>query len=45
MELCSEGHDEVCFDGMYCPACELIKEHNAKVEKLEEQIESLEEQV
>lgn len=21
MELCSEKHDEVCFDGRRCPAC------------------------
>lgn len=45
MEICSDGHDEVCYNGMYCPACELIKQHEEKVSKLEEQIESLEEQV
>ena len=26
MELCSSGHDEVCYDGRKCPACELYEE-------------------
>lgn len=21
MELCTDGHDEVCFDSKYCPVC------------------------
>jgi hypothetical protein len=26
MILCDDGHDEVCYDGRNCPACELLKE-------------------
>lgn len=26
MNLCSDGHDEICYTGRKCPACELIKE-------------------
>ncbi len=25
MELCNDGHDEICFDQRNCPACELVK--------------------
>lgn len=24
MNLCSKNHDEVCFEGRVCPACELV---------------------
>jgi hypothetical protein len=23
MNLCSEGHDEVCYEGRNCPVCDL----------------------
>jgi len=26
MDICSSGHDEICFEGRKCPLCELIKE-------------------
>ena len=26
MILCSEGHEEVCYEGRTCPACDAIKE-------------------
>lgn len=26
MQLCSSGHDEVCYEGRDCPACEKISE-------------------
>jgi hypothetical protein len=41
MTLCSDGHDEVCFEGRSCPACELrdeIKELEKKIENLEEEL-------
>jgi hypothetical protein len=24
MELCSKKHDEVCYEGRVCPACDLL---------------------
>lgn len=39
MNLCSEGHDEVCYDGRNCPACSLIDE----VTSLKHEIINLEE--
>lgn len=26
MLLCSDGHEEVCYDGKQCPVCEAIQE-------------------
>jgi hypothetical protein len=51
MELCSSGHDEVCYESRTCPACEIKKELEtermevtaleAVVERLEGEIEEL----
>ena len=29
MEICSYGHDEVCYSGRNCPMCEIIKDKDA----------------
>ena len=37
MNLCSDGHDEVCYEGRDCPMCllnGLIEELNIEVEDL-----------
>lgn len=39
MNLCSDGHDEICFEGRHCPACSLIQE----IEKLEKEVDCLKE--
>lgn len=26
MYLCDDGHDEICYEGKYCPCCEMIKQ-------------------
>ena len=38
MNLCSEGHDEVCFEGTECPVCDQIN----CIAGLEDEINSLE---
>jgi predicted RNase H-like nuclease (RuvC/YqgF family) len=35
LNICSKNHDEICFDGIYCPACEIIEDLEDKVEQLE----------
>ena len=45
MTLCSDGHDEVCFDGRNCPVCaelDNIKDYKKTIETLEKQISDLE---
>ena len=41
MELCDNGHEEICFSVDTCPACEL----NDQVTELESQKEELEDKV
>jgi hypothetical protein len=41
MDLCSSGHDEVCYNARRCPVCE----EQDKVVSLEKEIELLKEQV
>lgn len=35
MTICDNGHDEICFEGGNCPACELIDEINTLKKDLE----------
>ena len=42
MNLCAEGHEEVCFEGRNCPACEIIKDKDKEIAKLEQQVSNLE---
>ena len=48
MTLCSDGHEEVCYDGSDCPVCEKQEELDDVQEDLdaaEEKIKELEEQI
>lgn len=38
MNLCSNGHEEVCFEGRNCPLCDKMEE----ISNLEKEIEDLE---
>ena len=41
MELCSSGHDEVCFEGRQCPVCEAISDKNQETEDMIKEIDDL----
>jgi len=42
LEICNDGHGEICFDGFgYCPACLAIEEMELKVKDLEKELELL----
>lgn len=48
MELCSDGHDEVCYEGSVyadCPVCIIIKEKDDTIEELTNDNEDLKSQV
>jgi len=45
MNLCSNGHDEICYEGHSCPVCELITDNTSKIESLEGQVKELEQKV
>jgi hypothetical protein len=41
VNLCSDGHDEVCFDGRICPVCATIKEKDETIESLQDKVSEL----
>jgi hypothetical protein len=45
MNLCDDDHDEVCFDSRHCPVCEIIKDNKDYVEKLQDEIGDLTQQL
>lgn len=48
MKFCEDGHEEVCYECIWCPACEVLHDLGRKDELLQEaltEIESLEEAV
>jgi len=45
MEMCEDGHDQVCYDSRNCPVCEEIKRYSDLEDEnynLKEKIEELE---
>jgi hypothetical protein len=48
MEICEDGHDQVCFDARNCPCCEVLKMNSDlddKVFELNEEIDELKEEI
>lgn len=41
MNLCNDGHDEICYEGRICPACSVLEE----VATLKDRIETLEQRL
>ena len=42
MEICSDGHGEVCYEGRRCPACDLQLDMQGEIDDLKDQINQLE---
>jgi hypothetical protein len=42
MNLCSDRHDEICYDAPTCPFCDMREEKDTEIEDLKKQIPSLE---
>ena len=42
MNLCSNGHDEVCFDGFDCPVCQMEADKESAIDILNDKILDLE---
>ena len=40
MNLCSKNHEEICYEGKWCPLCDVLKER----EELEKENERLKEE-
>ena len=39
MNLCSEGHDEVCYEGRSCPACDLRSDLESQIKDLNNELD------
>lgn len=45
MNLCSEKHDEICFEGRDCPLCEMRGGKDGAISDMEDEIETLTEEI
>ena len=45
MELCSDGHNEVCFEGRDCPICLMVNDYEQQIYDLRYTIDILEDEV
>ena len=45
MNLCSNGHEEICFESRKCPVCIIIGEHESEIEDLKWEIDSLKSEI
>lgn len=41
MNLCDDGHDEVCYDSNFCPVCMMRNEKNEEIKSIESKEEEL----
>ena len=39
MEICSNNHDEVCYEGFVCPVCRMQEEMQDKIDKLQSELD------
>jgi len=48
MKICSEGHDELVYEGKYCPACQIndqLDDANDDADKLRDEVVDLSEKI
>lgn len=45
MNICANNHDEVCYEGHHCPACEVADDLNEAISKLQDKLSALENQI
>lgn len=43
MNLCSDKHDEVCYEGRTCPVCDLRSDKDDEIERLTQKVKEEEE--
>jgi hypothetical protein len=45
MQLCSDRHEEICYETKQCPACEVITDLENEIQSLLYKIERLERRI
>lgn len=41
MNLCSEDHDEICYEGRICPLCDALEDADITQEEMQKEIDQL----
>ncbi len=41
MDLCSDGHEEVCFETRECPACAAIGEKQSEIDDMKSELKEV----
>ena len=42
MNLCSDGHEKICFEGRICPLCDMRDELRAEIINRDKEIQAME---
>lgn len=45
MNICSTGHEEICFEGRKCPFCDELATKEAEINRLNEDIHDLKNEI
>jgi len=45
LNICNAGHDDVVYDGAFCPCCTAIDEKNKEIDSLEDNIRALDDEL
>jgi len=45
MKLCCDGHNEICYDSHYCPACDIREDLKNEIFALKEDVIDLNDQI
>lgn len=45
MNLCSNDHDEVCYEGRQCPVCDLLTDKGKEIDQAQDEISNLQDRI
>lgn len=45
MNICHDGHEEICFEGRKCPFCDELATKEAEIDRLNEDIDDLKNEI
>lgn len=45
MELCSDNHEEICFEGRTCPYCDMLEKKDEEIQELKDKVEKLKDEI
>lgn len=45
MNLCEDGHDEICFTGHKCPLCEKVSELDREINELQDRLSQAQDEI